>query len=140
MKKILFTLLIISNLSINAQSVFGKWENWDEEENRVNSVIEIYEKDGLAFGKIIKITHKDRQGAVCDKCKGERKNMPILNMTILSGLKKEGNQWIGGTIVDVKNGKEYKCYITLENENKLKIRGYFGFVAFGRTAYWCRKK
>jgi uncharacterized protein (DUF2147 family) len=77
---------------------------------------------------------------LCDKCNGELKNQPILGMKILTGLEKDGNEWSGGKILDPKNGKEYKCYIELKNNNKLKIRGYIGFAAFGRTAYWYRKK
>ncbi|MCG7503152.1 DUF2147 domain-containing protein [Tenacibaculum sp. Mcav3-52] len=140
MKKIFFALLFTSvSLSMSAQTIFGKWENRDEETNKVDSVIEVYKKDGKAYAKIIEITDKNRQEAVCDKCSGKRKNNPILGMNILTGLKKDGDEWSGGKILDPKNGKEYKCYIKLENDNKLKIRGYIGFAAFGRTAYWYRK-
>ena len=140
MKKILFALLFTTvSFSMSAQTIFGKWENRDEETNKVDSVIEVYKKDGKAYAKIIEITNKNRQEAVCDKCNGKRKNNPILGMNILTGLKKDGNEWSGGKILDPKNGKEYKCYIKLENDNKLKIRGYIGFAAFGRTAYWHRK-
>ncbi|WP_193705791.1 DUF2147 domain-containing protein [Tenacibaculum finnmarkense] len=139
-KLFLSILLLLVGTTINAQSIFGEWENRNEKTNTVDSVIKVYEKDGKAFAKIIEITNKDKQKAVCDKCSGNRKNTPILGMNILTGLKKDGNEWSGGTIVDPKNGKEYKCYIELENADKLKIRGYIGFAVFGRTAYWYRKK
>ncbi len=141
MKKILFSLLVLTiSTSISGQTIFGKWENRDEETNKIDSVIEVYEKEGKAYAKIIEITDKKRQEALCDKCKGKRKNNPILGMNILTGLKKDGDEWSGGKILDPKNGKEYKCYIKLDNHNKLKIRGYIGFAAFGRTAFWYRKK
>ena len=141
MKKILFALLFTTvSLSMSAQTIFGKWENRDEETNKVDSVIEVYKKDGKAYAKIVEITDKNRQEAVCDKCSGNRKNNPILGMNILTGLSKDGDEWSGGKILDPKNGKEYKCYIKLDGENKLKIRGYIGFSAFGRTAYWHRKQ
>ena len=140
MKKPFFILLFIISSSISAQTIFGKWENRDEETNEIDSVIEVYKENGKAFAKIIEITDKDRQESLCDKCNGKLKNQPILGMKILTGLKKDGNEWSGGKILDPKNGKEYKCYIELKNNNKLKIRGYIGFAAFGRTAYWYRKK
>jgi len=141
MRKLLFTLLLVTlTASINAQSIFGEWENRDEKTNKVNSVVQVYQKDGRAFAKIVKITNPERQGAVCDKCEGDNKDKPILGMHILYGLKKKSDEWSGGKILDPQNGKEYKCYIKLVGENKLKIRGYIGFAAFGRTAYWYREK
>lgn len=139
MKKLLFILLFIS-YSISAQTIFGKWENRNEETNKVDSVIEVYEKKGKAFAKIIEITDKNNKNVLCTKCSGKLKNTPILGMNILTGLEKDDDEWSGGKILDPKNGKEYKCYIKLEDANKLKLRGYIGFAAFGRTAYWYRKK
>ncbi|CAA0144350.1 DUF2147 domain-containing protein [Tenacibaculum maritimum] len=139
-KSIIIIALLLVTTAINAQSIFGKWENRDEDTNKVDSVIEVYEKDGKAFAKIIEITNEDRKNAVCEKCSGSNKNKPILGMNILTGLKKDGDEWSGGKILDPKNGKEYKCYIKLEGKDKLKIRGYIGFSAFGRTAFWYRKK
>jgi hypothetical protein len=45
-----------------------------------------------------------------------------------------------GKILDPKSGKLYKCYITLEENDKLKVRGYIGISLFGRTQYWNRLK
>ncbi len=141
MKKSLFiSFFFIAFLPTSAQSIFGKWENIDEETGKVDSVIEVYEKEGKAYAKIIEITDTERRDALCENCTGKNKNKPILGMDILTGLKKDGEEWSGGKILDPKNGKEYKCYITLENNDKLKIRGYIGFAMFGRTAYWHRKK
>ena len=139
-KNIVFFLVLLASFSLNAQTIFGKWENRDEETGKVDSVIEVYQKDGKAYAKIIEITDQNRQNAVCDQCSGKNKNQPILGMHILNGLEKDGEEWSGGKILDPKNGKQYKCYIKLEEDNKLKIRGYIGFSLLGRTAYWFRKK
>ena len=140
MKKIfLFLITIGFSLSMNGQTIFGKWENRDEKTNKVNSIIEVFEKNGKAFAKVIEIIDKEKQDLLCTECKGKRKNTPILGMTILTGLSKDNSEWSGGKILDPKNGKEYKCYIKLEGNNKLKIRGYIGFAALGRTAYWYKK-
>ena len=68
----------------------------------------------------------------------KEKDKPILGMDILSGLTKDDDEWNGGTILDPKNGKEYKCYIKLLDNNTLKLRGYIGFSLIGRTALWKR--
>ncbi len=141
MRKSIFSLLcFIVALNINAQSIFGKWNNPDEETGKVNSVIEIYEKDNKAFAKIIEITNDAKKDDVCTECTGKNKDKPILGMEILTNLKKDGDEWSGGKILDPKNGKIYKCYIELEGPDKLKIRGYIGFSLIGRTKYWFRKK
>ena len=140
MKKLIYALFLVGfTLTANAQTIFGKWQSKNEDTGKVESVIEVYEKDGKAFAKIVEIMNPDRKNAVCDLCKGKKKNQPIMGMDILSGLKKDGKEWSGGKIVDPKSGKEYKCYIELESADKLKIRGYIGFALIGRTAYWYRK-
>ncbi|MFD2567850.1 DUF2147 domain-containing protein [Pseudotenacibaculum haliotis] len=139
MKKFfLFTFALLLSLTIHSQTIFGKWNSFDEETNKVESVIEVYEKDGKAYAKIIEITDPERKNATCFKCKGKRKDQPIVGMNILTGLKKKDDEWSGGKILDPKNGKEYKCYIKLLDDNTLKIRGYIGISLLGRTAIWKR--
>lgn len=138
MKKIILLLLMTINYTVNSQTIFGKWHSFNDETQEIESVIEVYEKDGKAFAKIIEIKNPDRKTAVCDMCKGSNKDKPILGMEILSGLQMNDDEWSGGKILDPKNGKEYKCYIKLVEDNKLKIRGYIGFSLLGRTAYWQR--
>jgi len=138
MKKPLFILLFIISASINAQTIFGKWENRDEETNKEDSVIEVYKKNGKAYAKIIAITDKEKKEALCVLCTNEKKNKPVLGMEILTGLKKDGDEWSGGTVLDPRNGKVYKCYIKLVKPNKLKLRGYIGISLFGKTEYMAR--
>ncbi len=141
MQKLYITLilLIITN-SINSQSIFGKWYSTNEETGEIDSVIEVYKKQEKAFGKIIEIKNSERKNAVCDLCKDKNKNKPILGLNILNGLEKDGEEWSGGTILDPRNGNVYKCFIQLVQQDKLKIRGYFGLSIFGKTAYWQRAK
>ena len=118
MKKIILLLLITINYTVNSQTIFGKWHSFNDETQEIESVIEVYEKDGKAFAKITEIKNPDRKTAVCDMCEGSNKNKPILGMEILSGLQMNDDEWSGGKILDPKNGKEYKCYIKLVEDNK----------------------
>ena len=139
MKKITFTLLFLMSVyTLQSQTIFGKWHSINDDTGEIDSEIEVYEKNGKAFAKIIEIKNPARKNAVCDLCNGKNKNAPILGLNILTGLEKDGNEWSGGTILDPRNGKEYKCYIKLETPNKLKLRGYVGFSLLGKTAYWTR--
>lgn len=133
-------LLIGGLTSANAQSVFGKWKTIDDETGEPKSIVEIYEQEGQVFGKIVEILNKDRQDAKCTECDGENKNKPILGMVIIEGLEKEDDTYEGGTILDPKKGKEYRCKIWVdeENNNKLNVRGYIAFLF--RTQEWFRVK
>ena len=121
-------------------SVTGKWKTIDDETGDAKSIIEIYEKSGKVYGKVIDILDKEHKKDLCRECSGEDYNKPIIGMTILKGLTKDGNEYNSGKIMDPKTGKVYKCYIVLESNEKLKIRGYIGFALLGRTQYWYRVK
>lgn len=59
--------------------------------------------------------------------------------TIITGLQANGNgKYSGGTIVDPVTGKKYKLNATL-NGSTLKLRGYIGVAALGRTQTWKKK-
>lgn len=143
MKKISLTFLavVFAMFSVVAQdNVLGKWKTIDDETGEAKSIVSIYEKGGKLYGKIDEILNSDRRDAVCDKCSGDLKNKPILGMVILKDLKKDGSSYSGGTILDPQKGKSYKCTISLENPDLLKVRGYIGFSLIGRSQYWHRVK
>ena len=122
------------------QSVIGKWKTIDDETGKAKSIVEIYEKSGKIYGKVIEILEVENKKRVCINCSGDDKNKPILGMIVIKGLSKDGNKYGSGKILDPKNGKLYKCFITLEGNGKLKVRGYIGISLFGRTQYWYRVK
>ncbi|PQJ78395.1 DUF2147 domain-containing protein [Polaribacter porphyrae] len=138
MKKVITILVVLVTVSLNGQTIFGKWHSTNDETGEVDSVVKIYEKEGKAYAKIIEIKDPERQNAVCTECKGANKNKPILGLEILTGLEKDDDEWSGGKILDPRNGKVYKCYIELVEPNKLKLRGYIGFSLLGKTKYWTR--
>ena len=137
-KQLLFIVIVLLTYTSNAQSIFGTWINKNAETGLVNSKVEIYEKDGKAYIKIIEITKEKDRNNLCTKCKGKNKNKPILGMIIADGLTKNGDEWSDGTILDPKTGKVYKCYLKLVEKNKIKIRGYIGISLIGKTKYWYR--
>ncbi|MBS9768090.1 MAG: DUF2147 domain-containing protein [Flavobacteriaceae bacterium] len=139
MKKYVITLgLLLFVGMLNAQSIFGKWKTIDDETKQAKSIVKIYEKDGKAYAQIITLLDEAKKGSLCKECSGKNKNQPIEGLVIINGLEKDGDEWNGGKILDPKTGKEYKCYLSLANPNKLKVRGYIGFALLGRTQYWER--
>ena len=120
----------------NAQDVVGIWKTIDDNTGEAKSHIEIFKKDGKVYGKIIKILNPEARDRVCSEC--EDKNIKILGMNIIKGLERDGNEYSGGTITDPENGKIYKSkiWLTEDNPNRLKVRGYVAFLY--RTQEWIR--
>ena len=139
MKKIapLLFLLLIPLISF-AQTITGEWESYDDETQEKKALIEIYKTNERYFAKIVKSYISD-PNTTCENCKGDKKGKPIAGLVIIENLKKDGDEYNGGTIMDPENGKTYKCYLELMNNGKLKVRGYLGFSLLGRTQYWRRK-
>lgn len=54
------------------------------------------------------------------------------------GLKYDSkeNEWSGGKIYDPDSGKTYKTVFKFDNPTNLKVRGYIGMPALGRTMNW----
>lgn len=133
---LLFIFLI--GFSIQAQSIVGEWETFDDKTKEKKALVLIYKEGETYFGKILE-TYTNNKNEVCDKCKGDKQNQPIIGLEIIQGLEKKENTYQGGTILDPENGEEYKCYLELNTQDKLKVRGYIGVSLFGRTQYWNRK-
>ena len=132
-------LLAICITTIEAQTIVGQWETYDDKTNEKKAVIQIYKEQNLYYGKIIE-KFTGPQDATCEKCEGSKKDAPIIGLVIIENIQKEDDSFEGGTILDPESGDVYKCYLKLVNDNKLKVRGYLGVSLFGRTQYWLRKK
>ena len=133
---LIFTLFMAFTVYAQAPIV-GKWKTIDDETNEPKSIVEIFEKDGKYYGKIIELFLKegDNQKPVCDKCDDDdpRKDQPTLGMEIIKNLQAHKKKFSFGKILDPKKGKEYKCSIWVEGDT-LKVQGSFLFIS--RTQTW----
>ncbi len=121
----------------------GRWKTVDDATGKPKSIVAIREEGGKLFGTIEKVLNPrpDNPNQVCQHCVGGLKDKPLVGLEIMSGLKKDGDQWSGGKILDPDNGKFYKCLIAVEEGGKkLKVRGFIGFSLLGRTQYWVREE
>jgi uncharacterized protein (DUF2147 family) len=121
----------------------GRWKTVDDATGKVKSVVVIWEQDTKFYGKIEKLVDPDPQDPEprCGRCEGEMKDRPLIGLRILWDLKKDGNQWSGGKVLDPDNGKAYRCSIVVEDGGKkLKVRGFIGFSLLGRTQRWLREQ
>jgi uncharacterized protein (DUF2147 family) len=134
------SILAYSQDKKNPDALLGTWLTGEG-----NGMVEIYKNGDRYQGKIVWLkepldikTGKPKTDVNHpDKSVHER---PVLGLVNLWGfVYTEQNKWDKGHIYDPKNGKEYKCVITLKDQNTLDVRGYIGFTLIGRTDTWKRQ-
>jgi uncharacterized protein (DUF2147 family) len=119
----------------------GLWKTIDDDSHQEKSLIRISESGGVVSGRIEKLLDPaTKPDAVCDKCTDDRKDKPLVGLTILRNLKASPDDkgiWEGGDIVDPNNGKVYRARVKpIDGGAKLEMRGYLG--PFYRTQVWLR--
>lgn len=139
-----FSLLLGALLTAQASdSPVGLWRTIDDKTGKEKSLVRVVEVNGefkASIEKLFREPHEE-QNPNCDKCPGDRKNKPVLGMTIMTGLKKTGSEYEGGEILDPANGKIYRCKMwTAEGGKKLNVRGFVGVAVLGRTQVWLREE
>jgi uncharacterized protein (DUF2147 family) len=130
-------------LAFAQESPVGLWKNIDDASGKPSALIRITENQGALEGRIEKLFRPadQDQNPKCVQCTDARKDQPIVGMTILQGLKKDGDEYNGGEILDPKNGKVYKSKLTVrEGGKKLEVRGYVGVPMLGRSQTWLRQE
>jgi uncharacterized protein (DUF2147 family) len=134
----LATYFLFLSLFIQTPDFEGNWVTIDDETGVEKSIIKLYIENDTLYGRIETLLLEEDQDQLCTNCKGSELNQPIEGLIILKGLTRDGEQWIGGTILDPANGKEYQCRLTLEGDSELNVRGFIGFSFIGRTQRWKR--
>jgi uncharacterized protein (DUF2147 family) len=135
-------LLCLSALALRAADFgatpAGRWRTFDDKTGKAKAVILLYEEKGLLFGRVETLVDPDAV-KICDKCSDDRKGKPVTGMVVVRRMKKDGDEYTGGDILDPKNGSVYRCKMRLVDQGrKLSVRGYLGFSLFGRSQTWIR--
>lgn len=135
----LFILLLFGPCGLAQENIIDKWKTIDDESNKARSIIEIYKKGDVYYGKVtdLFLEADESPNPICRKCDEDdpRYMQPVIGMEIMKDMKKKGSEYVGGQILDPDSGKIYDCKLWIEDGN-LKVRGYVAF--FYRTQTWLR--
>lgn len=139
MKKFILTLamLVMPLAAAFAQDVIGKWKLEDG-----TAIVEVYKQGDAYNGKIVWLqnaTETDGSPAV-DKNNPDKalRSRQLIGLNMLSGLKKNGGEYNGGSIYDPGNGKTYNCSMKVDGD-VLHVRGSLDKKGLlGRTMDWFR--
>lgn len=135
--KLIFPFLFLTVLSFAQTSIIGSWKTVDDATGEEKSIIEIFDRNGKVYGKIVRIFTTEYADPICEKCPEDdsRHNKKIIGMEIIKDMQKDENEYVHGTILDPQDGKIYRCKLWTEGD-ELKVRGYWG--PFYRTQTWKR--
>jgi len=122
-------------------SPVGLWKTIDDDTKKEKSLVRITDSNGVFSGRIEKLLDPaTKPDEVCEKCTDDRKDKPVLGMTIMRGVKQNSDDpavYDAGHILDPNNGKTYRVRIKpVDGGQKLEMRGYIG--PFYRTQVWIR--
>ena len=117
----------------NPAGVLGNWLTQPKD-----GIIEVSQlADGTLQGRIVGGAHPGKKDA--NNPDPALREQVLRGQVIMKGLKRDGdNRWSGGTIYDPEGGSTYKCYIELQADGTLKVRGYIGFALLGKSQTWTR--
>jgi uncharacterized protein (DUF2147 family) len=120
----------------------GLWRTIDDATGKPKSLVRIVEQDGVLSGRIERLFDPDpKWDGRCDRCRDERKDQPVLGMTILTNMRKDRDGYSDGEILDPENGHVYRCRLRVaEGGTRLEVRGFVGLSLFGRTQVWLREQ
>ena len=121
-----------------AQSPVGCWATIDDEDGTVKSYVKIYQEGNALVGDIVRLTVNNGR---CQDCADRYNGRVLRNERIMSGFRRDGARYEGGSIVDPKSGRTYSAVMNLVdgNSDRLYLRGYIGVKALGRSQTWRRQ-
>jgi uncharacterized protein (DUF2147 family) len=136
-------LLFAAATSATAQAPapVGLWKTYSDRTGEADGLVRITEANGELEGTVVKVFSPPAPSSnpLCEECRGELRNQPIVGMKILRGMRAEADAYSGGEILDPDEGKVYRCTLRVINGGrKLEVRGYVGISLFGRTQVWDR--
>ena len=117
----------------------GVWKTIDDTTGSPKALVRIFERNGELFGKV-EAALDGRHGRVCELCKDDRKDQQIVGMEVIRHMKKSGDEYVGGDILDPESGRVYRCKLRVDDGGKkLLVRGFVGVSLLGRTQTWVRE-
>lgn len=120
-----------------ADELLGIWLNHEKDAH-----VKVYKCGEEYCGKIVWLKNPEEDGAPKkDKHNPDEslQSRPLKGLDILYGFNFDHNRkWDNGKIYNPRDGKTYSCYLKIQDDGRLKVRGFVGISLIGKTNYWTR--
>lgn len=119
----------------------GLWEKVDSSGAPI-AWFRILDCGGVYRGKMAKIYPRpgeDPSNWRCTACQGDQKDAPVIGLTFINGMRRNGLAYEGGSILDPRTGFVYSARMELSPDSQqLTVRGYLGIPILGQSEVWKR--
>lgn len=126
-----------------ARAVLGDWTTYDDNTGEARVVVRFTEAGGVVVGRIVRVLptrEHPRPTTTCDDCAARYRGRDVRSYDLVTGMRWNGSEFTGGRIIDPESGRTYRATMRLDGPDRLRLRGFVGVRALGRTQVWQRTR